>query len=722
MVYLLSIITEHKLLKLDRNFIYSSNFFVSVGSRVKINFNGQKLIGFVLKVEEVDNIRIKEKELSFKIKEIDEIIDESPIINNNLLSLAYKLKERYLYPLIGVLNTMLPPSLKSESSFLNKPKIKYLNYYLLNNKNYQAKNKVEQRILDHFRNNSLVLSSTINKSATLDNLINKSVISLVKKEKYRYQAKEVFHYDEGKELNKEQKQVLDEILFSRENKFLIKGVTGSGKTLIYIKLIEDALKEDKASLLLVPEVALTTLMISRILSYFDMEIAVLHSSLTNANRYDEYRKISQGKVKVVIGTRSAIFAPLMNLKYIIIDEEHDESYKQDINLTYNAKDVAFIRAKIENCKVILGSATPSIETMARAKNNDIKLLSINKKYFDSKENTISLVDAKDETLFKKSPIFSDLLIDKINERLLKNEQVILLINRRGYSSSLICNDCGYVFKCPNCNLALTYHKENNSLICHHCDFNIKYHHKCPICASENIKLNGYGIEKVEEEFKRTFKNIPYLILNSDLTPTLNQIEEVLRKFNNKEANILIGTQIVSKGHDFKDVSLVGILNADSFLTLPTYKTSENAFSLLVQTIGRSGRFIDGEAVIQLKEIKNKIVEYSIKNDYDSFYNYEIEQRKKYHYPPFVNLFSLRICSKDLNLLKKECNKILLSLKKLLVNCEINLSLFQEMYRSYYSYQIFIKCKNYSLIREAIAALLYNYSSNNQFRLYFLILN
>ena len=719
MKYLLSIVTEHKVLRLDRNFLYFSNEPVSVGSRVFINFNGQNLIGFVLKTEGFENLDEKTKELGFKIKEINGIIDEKPIINSKLLKLASILKDRYVYPLIGVLNTMLPPSLRSEKSFINKPKISYITFYELVDETYQAKNKYEENLLNKFKNSSsrLVLKSEVNDSKTLDNLISLGVIQEKTEEKYRFNTKQIFKFENEFELNEEQQGVFDRICVSRENIYLLKGVTGSVKTLIYIKLIEDGLKNGGGTLILVPEVALTPLMISHIKSYFYEEIAVLHSSLTSAERYDEYRKISSGKARIVVGTRSAIFAPISNLKYIIIDEEHDESYKQEQDLTYNAKEVAFYRSQIEGCKVILGSATPSVETMAKAKSGKYKLLELHQKFY-KQEIDISLVDFKNKLVFKKgSSIFSDVLIDKIKKCIDNNEQVILMINKRGFSTSLICDDCGYVYKCPDCNIPLVYHKDNNVLLCHHCDYRVKYTHKCPICGSINLRFNGYGIEKVKEEFERLFPLVPYLTLDSDTSPSLNQIEDVLNQFNLKKCNVLIGTQIVAKGHDFKDVSFVGIINADTLLNIQSYKANEYTYSLLVQTIGRSGRFKKGEAVVQTYKKDNKVINYAINNDYDGFFDYEMKVRKKFNYPPFSNIISLRIASPIIYDLKVKTIEIKREIEKKLPNDLVVLSYAQQKFKKYYSYVVYIKTKNYGVTKSFLQALLFKYQTLKNIHLY-----
>lgn len=718
MIYILSVLTEHKVFALDTNFTYFSKEIVEIGSRVKINFHNQFLVGFVLNVEECVDLKQKENEYGFKIKEISEIIDKKPIIDENLLKLANQLKERYFYPLIGVLNTMLPPSLKGSSSFINKAKIQYINFYELIDKNYDPVNKYEERILNKFKYNSFILKSELNDSNTLNNLIEKNIIKETKEEKYRFNLNKLFEYKEIKELNDEQEYALNQIITSNERSFLLKGVTGSGKTAIYLKLIEDALNSNKSILILVPEVALTPLMVSQIVSNFNEKVALLHSSLTVGERYDEYRKIKDNLVKIVVGTRSAIFAPISNLKYIIIDEEHDESYKQDFDLTYDAIDVAFLRSNNENAKLILGSATPSIEVMAKAKSGKIKLLELKNKFFNKENVHVDLVDFKNKKAFSyNSPIFSDLLIEKIKNRLKNNEQVILMINKRGYASSIRCEDCGFIFKCPHCNLPLIYHKDNNLLMCHHCDYKIVYKNKCSICDGNHFKKGGFGIEQVTQEFERLFPSIHYLILDSDKTPSLNQIEDVLTKFNSKEVNVLIGTQIVAKGHDFKDVSLVGILNADTLLNIPSYKANELTFSLLTQTIGRSGRFKKGEAVIQTYHIDNKTINFAIKEDYNSFYEYEILNRKKLINPPFSKIISVRIASKNINIAKFKTKEIYNLFTKILKNELIEYSLAQEIYKGYYSFNIFIKTKNFNETKRIISSFLFKYSEDKEYKIY-----
>ena len=715
MIYLLGVYIEHNLNSLNTDFLYLSNNKVEIGSRVLVNFKNQKLVGFVLNVEEKESFN--KNDYSFEVKEILEIIDEKPILNKKSIELAKEISKYYFYPLIGVLNTFLPPSLKPKSSSLNKPKIAYNYYYFLKDKNYNPINIHESKILDKFSNSDLILKSSLSKSKTLENLINKKVIEIREEEKYRYEFEKKFQYESQITLSDTQKKCYEEIKNTSKNVSLLKGVTGSGKTEIYLKLMEDTLRNNKTCILLVPEVALTPLMISRVLSYFNEEIAVLHSSLKDSERYDEFRKISENKIRIVIGTRSAIFAPLDNLGLIIIDEEHDSSYKQDDNLTYNAKDIALLRLKFEkNLKIVLGSATPSIDTLYKAKKGLYELVTLDNKYFNDYKTEIIKVDFKNPDEFTKSKIFSNTLIHEINEIIKNNKQAILLINARGYSKFTYCKNCGFVYKCPTCNLPLIYHKEDNKLHCHRCDFKMNFKRICPKCESNEIYNFGYGIEKVEEEFKNIFPNIDYLVLNSDKTPTLKEIESVLLKFNNKEANILIGTQIISKGHDFKDCDFVGIINIDNLLRLPTYKANEETFDLIVQTIGRTGRKNKGKALIQTSFPRNKIINYALNNDYNSFYEFELERRKKYNYPPFNNFVGISFESIKKDKVEYYSNFFKERFDEEFKDCLLEGPSLITKYKNGYRNFIYLKVKNIKNIKEDLIYIIEKFNSKNEIKI------
>ncbi len=719
-MYILKILVEHTVLKLNREFLYSSENKVDKGVRVFINFNKQEIVGFVIDCFEInEDVSEYSKKLGFEIKPISKVLDEKPIVNEELWDLANKLSEHYFYPLIGVLQTMLPNSMKPKHVALNAPKIKYDEFYKLNKENLKnvILTKNAAKLVSKFENSLILEKKKISKSKTLDDLISKNIIEILKVESNRYTPIITFDYEQEITLTDEQQFAFDEIINEKEySTFLLKGITGSGKTEVYIKLIEKAKLENKGSIILVPEIALTPLMISRLLSYFGDGVAVLHSSLTPAQRYDEYRRIAKGEADIVVGTRSAIFAPVKNLGLIIIDEENDESYKEDDQrFLYNAKDVASLRVKANKAKLILGSATPSIETMAKAKKGLIKLIELKKRYYNVELPNVLIVDKNDKNLYSyKSSVFSLPLIQKIKETISLGEQVILLINSRGYSNNLQCRECGEVFKCPTCNLPLHYHRLDNVLYCHHCEYKMKKPTNCPNCNSRFFKFGNFGIEKVEEEFKKLF-NVPYLILDSDRANKTYQIEEILKNFNDNKYQVLIGTQMVSKGHDFKNVSLVGILNADTLLNFPNYRSNEMTFSLITQTIGRAGRFGKrGEAVIQTSYVDNFVISSASIQNYESFYDVEIRRRKASDYPPFMNVLSFTIKSKKLNLVEKYSETIKNYFESFRYQ-DVNILGPSKITKvgNFYLNNVFVKYKKLNILQEQIKLLIESYKNEGE---------
>lgn len=711
-MYILKVLVEHNTYSLKDSFYYVSNEEIKKGTRVNITFKNQHLVGFVVEVIYQDStLKEIENNLGLKLSFIDNVIDDKPIINDELFELAVKLSKNLFIPLIGVFQAMLPKDLKPQT-ISNKTKIAYeefLEYCPNNNIKYSTN---EKKILSKFTIFSKLPKKSFSKTKALESLISKNVLKIIREEKYRYEIKKIFDYHNQFKLTDMQDKVYKEIVNSNDLVYLLHGVTGSGKTEIYIKLIEQNLKENKNAFILVPEIALTPLMISRIVSYFNEEIAVIHSSLSPAQKYDEYRKIRDNKARIVIGTRSAIFAPLSNVGIICIDEEHSNTYKDD-KLCYNAIDVAILRAKYYNAKVILGSATPSIESMSKAKVGKYHLVTLQTRYKNMNLPNVKLIDTKNYMNFSyKSSIFSLVLIKEINDRLSKNEQIILLINRRGYAHQLKCRECGYTYKCPTCGLNLTYHKETDTLRCHHCDFEMKKPNKCPNCGSKYFSSIGFGIEKVEEDFKKIF-NVPYLVLDSDRTPNTLQISTILSKFYKKEANVLIGTQVVSNGHDFDDVTLVSILDADGLLSYPSYKTNENAFNLIVQTIGRAGRKSKkGLALIQTSNPNSLLINYAINNDYDEFYKFEINNRKLFNNPPFYNVIEINISSKKNDLLELYAKDIYTYLVFLNLPIIINNFSFTFKKGIYFTRSMYIKYKSLEDIYKAINNLIDTFKCKN----------
>ena len=720
-MYLLKVLTQINVYLLDRTFYYLSHEEVFSGVRVKINFNNNEIVGYVVSSEFKDKSKDEiEKELGINLSFVEEVIDKKPILTSNLLRLALELKKRYMYPLIGVLQTMLPPSLKPKKTFENSAKIQEVEYYFVNKSKINDYNltKNENKILEKFDNKEIILKKDLNKTKSLESLIDKGIILVKKEEKYRYSLKQIFsNYENTITLTAEQEKAYINIINENERPILLKGITGSGKTEIYIKLIEQYFNEGKGSIVLVPEISLTPLMISRLYNFFKDNIAVLHSSLTNAQLYDEYRKISDGKANIVIGTRSAIFAPVKNLGLIIIDEENDECYKQDDQgLLYNAKEVAILRSKIEGAKVVLGSATPAIEDMARAKNNVYKLIELTKRYNDIPLPDVLLIDSTNYKNYSSiSSVFSLELIKRLKLTLAEGKQAILFINRRGFSNYMMCKECGHVFKCPHCGLPLHYHKEKKILYCHHCEYKITVPKKCPKCESTFLGFGQFGIEKVEDDFKKIFPQTKYLVLDSDRASKTYQIEAILKAFNNNEAQVLIGTQIVAKGHDFNDVKLVGVLNADTLLNFPNYRSNEMTFSLLAQVIGRCGRKKEkGVAIIQSSAITNYAILTATKQDYDSFYLEEMKNRKLFLNPPFLSILAIEVSTKN----AANLDYFVKNIKNYFVSLGLkDVKIYGPSILNYTKYKcwkyIFIKYKRLVDLVEPIEELLSVYKNDNK---------
>ncbi|EAD3612089.1 TPA_asm: primosomal protein N' [Listeria monocytogenes] len=429
--------------------------------------------------------------------------------------------------------------------------------------------------------------------------------------------------------------------------FLIHGVTGSGKTEIYLQTIEAKLKEGKEAIVLVPEISLTPQMVERFKSRFGSEVAVLHSALSSGEKYDEWRKIERKEARVVVGARSAVFAPFENLGIIIIDEEHEASYKQEDNPRYHARDVAIWRTTKYQCPVVLGSATPSLESFARAKKGVYTLIELPSRVNDRAMPEVSVVDMREELRKENRTEFSTELLEKIKDRIAKKEQTVLMLNRRGYSSFVMCRDCGYVVECPNCDISLTYHQSSNQMKCHYCGHQERVPQKCPSCEGEHIRYFGTGTQKVEESLTKLIPEARVIRMDVDTTRTKGAHEKLLKSFRNHEADILLGTQMIAKGLDFPDITLVGVLNADTMLHLPDFRASERTFQLLTQVSGRAGRHErTGEVIVQSYNPEHYSIEFAKKHDFIGFYNHEMQLRKMGSYPPFYYLTMINVSDEN----------------------------------------------------------------------------
>ena len=664
---------------------------LQLGFRVKVPFGrgNRTLDAFVLELyQQCENVSY--------IKEITNICDEMPLLKITDIELVKIMKKKYLCTYLECIKVIIPRGITKgikkktsllltigkpiEGKFLNEP---YKNIYDLIELNKMKYNKNE------FSKNFKLSLSSINTMIKHGFLIVQEVTI------NRYNQKHYAKYEE-KILNERQRQSVDFIMNSKKNKFLIHGVTGSGKTEIYMKLVSYMLKENKQSIILIPEISLTPQMVERFKGRFGPEIAVFHSRLSDGERFDEWMRVKLGNTQIAIGARSAIFLPFENLGLIVIDEEHEASYKSDSDPKFDAREIAYMKCELEDCKLILGSATPSVESYYKSTINELSLITINERADGAAMPKVEIVDMREELMNNNRSIFSKSLHDGITQCLSKNEQVILFLNRRGFSTFVSCRKCGYVFKCKKCDISLTYHSAGEYLTCHYCGEKEKISKVCPSCGSSYVKYFGVGTEKIEQEINRIFPSARTLRMDFDTTRKKNSYEYIYNTFKNKGADILIGTQMVAKGLDFKDVTLVGVIAADLSLNLPDYRAFERTFQLLTQVSGRSGRGSkEGKVVIQTYSADELTIKYAASNDYDSFYKNEIMMREAMDYPPFASILVITMSSEDENMLIKNIQNVGENLKykikdsnkiTLLGPCTCGVSKIKNFYR----WQIIIK--------------------------------
>lgn len=484
--------------------------------------------------------------------------------------------------------------------------------------------------------------------ASLKNFEKNGWIKLVHQEVYRDPyAHQEFKPSTPLHLNTEQEHVYQEISkhWNQGQTFLLQGVTGSGKTEVYLHLIAKAIAQKQGALLLVPEISLTSQMVHRVKSRFGNRVAVLHSGLSVGEKYDEWRKIKQKEADIVVGVRSSIFAPLENIGIIILDEEHESSYKQEESPRYHAREIAKWRSKYHSCPLVLGSATPSLESRARAQKNVYTHLRLTQRAQSQHLPEVHLIDMRQEFMTQRKGSFSQRLQEAIADRLEKKEQVVLLQNRRGYSSFIMCRDCGYVLECPNCDISLTLHMDVRRMKCHYCGHEETIPHRCIRCGGKEIRYFGTGTQKVEEELTEIFPNARIIRMDVDTTRKKGEHEKLLTQFAHHEADILLGTQMIAKGLDFPNVTLVGVINADTSLHLPDFRSFEKTFQLLTQVAGRSGRANKkGEVFIQTFNPEHYVMQLVKHHDYEHFYALEMQTRHIGNYPPYYYTTMITISS------------------------------------------------------------------------------
>ena len=642
------VIIDRAAKKLNRTFDYNIpkelEDLVIVGSSVLVPFGKAK------QLEEAYVIGIKEK-TEFEVKDIVKVKHN---LTDKQIRLAKWMSKKYFCNVSECIKLMSQPGTKRKNEVKDKTirtiylkkEIEEIDFEIQTGK---IKSEKQKRALEFIKENEgwtavEVEAFTDCSTAILKTLEKNGYIEFIeqKVERDPLENKNIERTTKL-ELTEEQKiavgKINEAIQESRHEEFLLYGVTGSGKTEVYLQLIEKVLEKGKTSIMLVPEISLTPQTINRFISRFGKEeIAVLHSKLSIGERYDEWNRIKQGKAKIIIGARSAIFAPTDNIGIIIIDEEHDSSYKSESSPRYSAKEIASILGKNSNFPVVLGSATPDVTTYYQSERKEITLLQLTKRANNSTLPSVEIVDLKQELAQGNRSILSTSLYEAIEENLKDKKQTILFLNRRGFSTFIMCRECGYTVKCRNCNISMTYHRFENKLKCHYCGYEEKVVTTCPECKSNKIRYFGTGTQKIEEEVQKLFPNASTLRMDVDTVSKKNSHEEILEKFKNENIDILIGTQMIVKGHHFPNVTLVGVIAADTSLNIDDYRASERTFQILTQVAGRAGREkLPGRVIIQTYNPDNFSIDLAQKQSYNEFYDIEIALRKQLKYPPFCDI-------------------------------------------------------------------------------------
>lgn len=707
-VQLAKVIVDVPLMQTDKPYSYAVpkefSTMLEIGMRVHVPFGkANRLIqGIVVELAE---------ETTTELKEIVEVLDFTPVLNEEQLWLAEELRKSVFSYKISILKAMLPgflnssydkilhaqPSLNKEDRLLIFGNADQQHFSSLD-KELQAKVmrlarqgaiQVEYQAIDQkhvktekwYQVNHEILAQLVipnrakKKQALRDILqvqtgmnrlvdlketfsreiihyfIEQAALQIVEKEVSRSEAYfENVATDSALVLNEEQEaavQAITQQIGQGGKPFLLEGVTGSGKTEVYLQVIQEALSRGKTAIMLVPEISLTPQVTNRFISRFGKKVAILHSGLSNGERYDEWRKVERGEAQVVVGARSAIFAPLKNIGAIIIDEEHEASYKQDSNPRYHARDVALLRAKYNQAILVLGSATPSLESRARAGKGVYHFLQLTKRANPQAQiPEVEIVDFRDYIGQNEASNFTPVLLEAIQDKIDRKEQVVLMLNRRGYSSFVMCRECGTVDTCPNCDISLTLHMDTKSMNCHYCGFSKGIPHTCPNCSSRSIRYYGTGTQKASDELAEAFPQARILRMDVDTTRKKGSHEQILKEFGEGRADILLGTQMIAKGLDFPNVTLVGVLNADTALNLPDFRSSERTFQLLTQVAGRAGRAEkEGHVIIQSYNPKHYAITFAKNQDYEGFYAYEMSIRKQLAYPPYYFTVGLTLSHK-----------------------------------------------------------------------------
>lgn len=701
---IVEIIINTNVKTLNKTFDYNvpDDLEPKLGDRVYVHFGNQK------KLDEGIIIGFKDKS-EYKLKDIVKIQKDN--ISENRIKLAQWMSNRYFCNLSECLKLMLPPGTGNKEE-TKRTKEKTLNVYSLSKTIVEIETDIENklirgnkqidvlRLLYDNHNMSLQDIEIMAKasSATVKTLVDKGYLKQSEKQIERdpFQEKEIQKTNELR-LNIEQQDAYYRI--NEPGEYLLHGITGSGKTEIYLQLIKRELEKGKTAIVLVPEISLTPQTIDRFTSRFGKEkIAVLHSKLSNGERFDQWNKIKEGKAQIVIGARSAIFAPIKNLGIIIIDEEHDSSYQSESTPQYDALEIARKIADEENIKLVLGSATPDTRIYKNALEGKISLIELTKRANNARLPEVEIVDLRDELANGNHNMISTKLKNEIQKNIESKNQTILFLNRRGFSNFIMCKTCGNVIKCKRCDISMTYHKDENKLKCHYCGLEEHVPNKCPSCGSKELKYSGSGTQKLEEEVHKLFPTASTIRMDIDTVTKKHSHEDILTKFKEDKIDILIGTQMIVKGHDFPKVTLVGVISADNALNIGDYRAPEITFQVLTQVAGRAGRGEqNGKVIIQTYNPDHYAIECAKEQDFKKFYQIESKIRKTLKYPPFCDIIVLDFSSPNKHEIQRDTKKLHQYLKNRIINEKFGVLLYSplpcpvEKINDRYRWRMIIKC-------------------------------
>jgi primosomal protein N' (replication factor Y) (superfamily II helicase) len=704
-MYLLDVYIEHKTIKLNTRFSYLYDEPISKGSRVRVDFHHQSCVAMVVGCKAYDEVVQKEiLEKSFTLKNILEVIDPLPILNEELLALGEQIALETLSSVMACYQAMLPKMLKP-SSMARLARTETMAHHQQDPLKISDKQKP---ILDLLKDRDINITELRKMFGTsVNTLIKNGSISTYERE-ISYTSKPYHQILASYELSNAQTLALDQIKASSQQVICLYGPTGSGKTELYLKLAQEAMSKGKQALILVPEISLTPLMIKRVQDRFGQDVIVYHSHLNDHERYLQYQRVLSKESLVVVGTRSAVWLPFDQLDVIVLDEEHDHSYKQESTPRYHGRDVAIHRAKFFGCKVILGSATPSFETYARALRGVYGMVQLPKR--------ISGILPKVTVLppdYRFNPIFSPQVIVALQQRLDLHQQAIILLNRRGYAPIYQCLQCFSSISCPHCDRLLSVHKESRLLKCHSCDYQIPLIHVCPVCGHDELRMIGIGTQRVESELSRLFPTARTLRMDSDSTTSKNAHERLLGAFEKHEADFLLGTQMIAKGLDIPNVTLALVLDIDKSLLRTDYRSVEDAFDLMVQAAGRSGRgTLQGEVLFQSALKDHYAIKLAIDHDYPAFFKKEMSYRKLGQNPPYAYLIYLTLSHKDEKIAQSEAFELFEGFKAKEVDVlgPSDLGKLKDISR----FRLILKGKDLDVLREKVTEVCFSRSLRSEF--------